>query len=102
MSGGLKLGNGQSCPTCSKMVVVPAGSFMMGSPASEGYDNEQPQRKVSFSRAFAVGRFTVTFDEWDACVADGGCNGYRSSDYSGRGKRPVIHVSWSDAKLYLE
>ena len=40
---------------------------------------EGPQRRVTFARQFAVGKFAVTFDEWDACVADGGCNGYRPS-----------------------
>src|SRR5580658_9133874 len=50
---------------------------------------------------FAVGRFAVTFAEWDACVADGGWKGYRPKDQGwGRDKRPVINVSWDDAKLY--
>jgi formylglycine-generating enzyme required for sulfatase activity len=44
----------------------------------------------------------VTFDEWDACVADGGCNGYKPSDVDwGRGKRPVVNVSWNDAQAYI-
>jgi formylglycine-generating enzyme required for sulfatase activity len=44
----------------------------------------------------------VTFDEWDACVADGGCNGYKPNDEGwGRGRLPVINVSWSDAKAYV-
>jgi formylglycine-generating enzyme required for sulfatase activity len=44
----------------------------------------------------------VTFDDWDACVADGGCNGYKPSDQGwGRGRRPVINVSWDDAKAYV-
>ena len=43
----------------------------------------------------------MTFDEWDACVADGGCNGYKPDDQDwGRGRRPVINVSWDDAKAY--
>jgi formylglycine-generating enzyme required for sulfatase activity len=79
----------------------------MGSPASEKdrRDNEGPQHVVTLARAFAVGRFAVTFDEWDACVAGGGCNGYRPLDglYGGgvRGRRPVINVSWNDAKAYV-
>jgi hypothetical protein len=45
----------------------------------------------------------VTFAEWDACVADGGCKGYRPDDEGwGRDKRPVINVSWDDAKLYID
>jgi formylglycine-generating enzyme required for sulfatase activity len=51
--------------------------------------------------AFAAGKFAVTFDEWDACVSAGGCNAYRPDDGGwGRGQRPVIHVSWNDAKAY--
>ncbi|MDE2075985.1 MAG: SUMF1/EgtB/PvdO family nonheme iron enzyme [Burkholderiales bacterium] len=49
----------------------------------------------------SVGKFAVTFEEWDACVAGGGCNGYLPSDQGwGRGKRPVINISWQDAKAY--
>src|SRR5262249_50892071 len=44
----------------------------------------------------------VTFDEWDACVQDGGCRGYAPADQGwGRGRRPVINVSWDDAKAYV-
>jgi formylglycine-generating enzyme required for sulfatase activity len=85
------------------MVVVPAGSFTMGSPASEAgrYDDEGPQHLVSIMKPFAAGKFAVTFDEWDAWVADDGCNGYKPSDQGwGRGRRPVINVSWSDATAY--
>jgi formylglycine-generating enzyme required for sulfatase activity len=86
------------------MVVGPAGTFMMGSPASEpGHSTDEgPQHSVTIGKPFAVGRFAVTFDEWDACVADGGCNGYRPSDQGwGRGRRPVINVSWDGAKAYV-
>jgi formylglycine-generating enzyme required for sulfatase activity len=86
------------------MVVMPAGSFTMGSPENEKdrVENEGPQHRVTFSQSFAVGRFSVTFDEWDACVADGGCNNYRPNDQGwGRGRQPVINVSWDDAKAYL-
>ena len=56
----------------------------------------RPQHRVTIARPFAVGKFAVTFDEWDACVADGGCNGYKAQPADegwGRGKRPVINVS---------
>jgi formylglycine-generating enzyme required for sulfatase activity len=94
----------QECANCPSMIVVPAGSFVMGSPVSELTRNEQegPQHRVTIARAFAAGRFAVTFDEWDACVADGGCDGHRPSDAGwGRGRRPVINVSWKDAKAYV-
>lgn len=54
-------------------------------------------------RNFEVGRYEVTFAQWDACVAGGGCNGYRPSDEGwGRGNRPVINVSWNDAQAYVQ
>ncbi|MBM3540371.1 MAG: hypothetical protein FJX55_21430, partial [Alphaproteobacteria bacterium] len=69
----------KDCAECPEMVVVPAGSFTMGSPAGEAWRDadEGPQRVVTIARAFAVGKFEVTFDQWDACVAGGGCAGYR-------------------------
>jgi formylglycine-generating enzyme required for sulfatase activity len=94
----------KECTNCPVMTVVPAGSFVMGSPETElgRKDTESPQHKVTFAKKFAVGRFSVTFDEWDACVADGGCNGYSPPDQGwGRGTRPVINVSWNEAQTYL-
>jgi formylglycine-generating enzyme required for sulfatase activity len=75
----------------------------MGSPPGEKgrASDEGPQRKVTISRPLAVGKYEVTFAEWDACVADLGCT-HRPSDQGwGRGRRPVISVSWHDAKEYL-
>jgi formylglycine-generating enzyme required for sulfatase activity len=94
----------KECANCPVMVVMPAGSFTMGSPETElgRKDNESPQHKITFVQKFAVGRFSVTFDEWDACVADGGCNGYSPPDQGwGRGRRPVINVSWNEAQAYF-
>jgi len=95
----------KECDKCPEMIVVPSGRFTMGSPSSEtgrGYD-EGPQHQVTFSRNFVVGQFAVTFEEWDACVADGGCNGYRPSDEGwGRSRRPVINVSWGDGQTYVK
>jgi formylglycine-generating enzyme required for sulfatase activity len=57
---------------------------------------------VTIAQQFAVGQFTATFNEWDACVGDGGCNDYRPDDVGwGRGRRPVINVSWDDAEAYV-
>lgn len=95
----------RECANCPVMVVVPAGSFTMGSPASEKgrSDDEGPQHDARIGKPFAAAAFTVTFDEWDACVADGGCGGYKPSDQGwGRGRRPVINVSWNDAQLYVK
>ena len=95
----------RDCDACPEMVVIPAGSFLMGSPESEkgrGSD-EVPQHRVTIPAPFAAGVYEVTFEEWDACVGDGGCGGYRPYDWGwGRGRRPVIEVSWEDAQAYVE
>jgi formylglycine-generating enzyme required for sulfatase activity len=93
----------RDCPACPEMAVVPAGEFMMGSPESEkgrGKD-EGPQRKVTFAQPFAVGKFEVTFAQWDACTAEGGCTHKPGDENWGRGKRPVINVSWDDARQFV-
>jgi formylglycine-generating enzyme required for sulfatase activity len=94
----------KDCSACPQLVYVPGGRFTMGSPSSEaGRDSDEgPQRTVTI-RHLLVGKFEITFNEWDACVADGGCRGYRPPDREwGRGLQPVINVSWNDAKAYVE
>ena len=92
----------KDCPVCPEMVVVPAGSFAMGEDKPGQLPNDTPLR-WTFAKPFAVGRFAVTFAEWDACVDDGGCNGYRPADQDwGRGNRPVINVNWDDATVYTK
>lgn len=91
------------CPNCPEMVVIRGGTFTMGSPRNEeGRSNDEgPQRQVTIA-PFAIGKTEVTFDQWDACVAAGGCNGYRPDDEWGRGSQPVINVSWQDAQAYVD
>lgn len=95
----------KDCDDCPLMVVIPAGSFLMGSPQSETErsDNEGPRRQVSISSPLAIGKFEVTFEEWDACVDAGRCDGYRPNDNGlGREKRPVFNVTWFHAKSYVD
>jgi len=92
----------RDCPECPEMVVVPAGSFIMGDIDGSGPPLEAPVHRVVIARPFAVGKFEVSFVEWNACVAAEGCNGYSPDDAGwGRDRRPVINVSWDDAKAYL-
>ena len=86
-----------------EMVVVPAGEFWMGSPEDESGrdDNEGPRHRVRISDRFGLGRFALSFDEYDWFAA---ATDRRLPDDSGwgRAKRPVIDVSWEDATDYSE
>ena len=46
----------------------------MGSPEGQGDDGERPQHDVTIAKPFAVAKFALTFDEWDACAAHGDCS----------------------------
>ena len=94
----------KDCVGCPELIVVAAGKFRMGSPKSEeGRDGDEgPRHRVTIGKSFAVGVYEVTFGEWDACVSEGGCGGYRPDDEGwGRGRHPVINVSWGDAQAYV-
>jgi formylglycine-generating enzyme required for sulfatase activity len=89
----------RDCSECPELVLVPAGAFMMGS--TELFQFEGPIHQVRIAKPFFIGRNEVTFDEWDACVADGGCQ-YRPNDRGwGRGLRPVSDIDWNDANVYI-
>lgn len=125
----------QDCKNCPEMVVLPMGSFVIGSPKGESRLNihwdagnirrvtpddpyiakqEGPQYPVTIDLKIAIGRNEITFGEWKACVADGGCGGYMPPtfilvahmgkeperfDFSDR--YPVSNVSYNDIQLYL-
>lgn len=91
----------RECAECPEMVVVPAGRFRMGDLNGAGASNERPVHEVTIAAPFAVGRYEVTFAEWDVCVDGGGCR-YRLNDQGwGRENRPVLNISWNDAKQYV-
>jgi len=83
------------------MVVIPAGTFAMGSPSNdvEGMASERPRHEVTIAGPFAVAKFETTFEVWDVCAAAGACP--HASDSWGRGRMPVIDVSWEDAEQYV-
>lgn len=113
----------KDCEDCPELVVVPAGSFTMGSPDSEPgrKDTEGPQRIVEIDSAFAVGRYAITRDQFEAFVEatgrrfDNGCNvavgddwvsrpelSFRSPGFQQDGRHPVVCVSWDDANDYVK
>ncbi len=121
----IKPGSGESfkdCPDCPEMVVVPAGSFTMGSPESEPKRSsaEGPQHEVRIAKPFAVGRFAVTRDEFETFVKDSGhsldrgcriwtgseeqdsAGSFRSPGFAQTGSHPVVCVNWNDARAYVQ
>jgi formylglycine-generating enzyme required for sulfatase activity len=87
----------QDCPTCPVMVRIPAGSFLMGQ--AGGDPSASPQHRVGI-RAFALGQHPVTFGEWKACVADGGCN-FTPRMANPQDRTPVYNISWDDAQMVV-
>ncbi len=92
----------RDCSSCPEMAPIPPGAFLMGSPPNEPARQpaEGPQVEVTIPRAFALGAKEVTFEQWSACVADGGCAHAPHDAGWGGGARPVVNVSWDDAQAY--
>ena len=91
----------QDCDECPKMVVIPSGSFQMGCVSGiDCYDDEKPVHEVKID-SFALSKYEVTFEEYDRFTDATGRE--RANDGGwGRGRRPVINVSWDDAITYTE
>jgi formylglycine-generating enzyme required for sulfatase activity len=89
---------------CPEMVVIPARNFRMGSAVSEkGRQNDEgPQHNVVIAQPFAISKFEVTFDDWGACVSYGNCRAVDDMNWEPSGQRPVINITWQDAKQYVE
>ncbi|HET9403769.1 MAG TPA: SUMF1/EgtB/PvdO family nonheme iron enzyme [Burkholderiales bacterium] len=93
----------RDCPECPELVQIPPGAYERGSrPGEPGhFDSEGPVTRVTIKRSFAIGRYPVTFGEWDRCVSAGACK-HRPNDRGwGRGTGPVFYVSWNDTLDYL-
>jgi formylglycine-generating enzyme required for sulfatase activity len=114
----------KECENCPEMVVMPAGTFTMGSPPSEtNRDNDEgPLHLVTIGKPFAVGKFHVTVEQFAAFVSETGydagskCEAFefgigkwkekqglswRSPGYSQDASHPVVCVNWNDAKAYV-
>jgi formylglycine-generating enzyme required for sulfatase activity len=92
----------KECNDCPEMVVIPAGAYMQGSPKSEvGRGDDEDQRRVTIPAPFAMGRYEVTFAEWDACAVAGNCRKDVDDGGWGRGTRPVMNVSWYDIRAFV-
>lgn len=102
-----------------EMVLIPGGEFMMGSTDNKDSGcsswhskpepdcrHEIPQHLVRVKQ-FEMGKYCITYKQWDACVKNNGCNGYRPhvnfwAQGKNRNKRPVVNVSWSEAQSFID
>jgi formylglycine-generating enzyme required for sulfatase activity len=89
----------RDCSECPTLVLIPAGVFNMGS--TEMFPFEAPVHQVTIREAFYLGQREVTFAEWDACVADGGCTYTPPRQSATRDVLPVTNVDWNDAHQYV-
>ncbi len=93
----------KDCDDCPAMMVVPAGTYWQGSDDKSplSLSMEKPRRQVTITEPFAVGIYEITMAQWDACFNDKGCTSRAGDNGWGRGSRPVIMVSWTDAQEYV-
>ncbi len=84
-----------------EMIVVPSGQFPMGDLSGNGYKAAQPVRTVSIAKPFAVSKHEVTFEQYER-FAEASGRALPDDKEWGRSNRPVINVSWDDAKAYAE
>jgi len=87
------------CPQCPHMVSIPVGTALMGDDKAK-FANEKPAVPVTIPRPFALSATEISFDDWQACVAAKACRGGQDDHTWGKGKRPVINVTWDDARAY--
>jgi formylglycine-generating enzyme required for sulfatase activity len=82
----------QECARCPSMVVMPAGEFWR--------QDANGKQKVTIAQPFAVSKTEITFHQWKACVALRACSDESDQGW-GRETRPIINVTWDDAKKYV-
>lgn len=90
----------KDCGNCPEMVVIPSGLFIMGVGAKRKLD--KPAHRVNIAKPFAIGRFEVTFREWQACLEAKGCTHHPDDHRWGRIRRPVVNITWDQAKGYVK
>jgi len=88
------------CEGCPELVVIPPGLFIMGLGGKT--IEESPAHRVIISKPFAIGRFEVTFDQWNMCLNDGFCSIEPNDHGWGRGLRPVINIEYKHAEEFIE
>lgn len=106
----------KDCPECPEMVVIPAGSFIMGTPDGElgRQPDEGPLREVTFAKPFAISRYHVTAEELDAYIEQTGvviksgderpgrwCEASKPS-YTQGPRQPAVCIDWFEVQAYAQ
>ena len=96
-------GDLKDCDVCPPMKILASGGFQQGAGPDDALarSSEKPERRVDFANMFAIGVTEVTFAQWKACVSGGGCAAVSDQGWGG-GTRPVINVTWGQAKGYAD
>ncbi len=89
----------RDCEKCPEVVVIPAGSYVMGNDGR--HKNERPAHQVTIAKPFAMGVYEVTFDEWQACFDEGGCARVPDDHKWGKGRRPVMNITWFETQPFM-
>jgi formylglycine-generating enzyme required for sulfatase activity len=113
----------RDCEDCPEMIVIPPGSFVMGSPVTEfgRFEDEGPQHTVTIAHPFAVSRTPITRAEYERFVratqrsdpmgcasmeAEGWVNtsglNWNNPGFDQTADHPVVCVSWEDARVYAQ
>jgi formylglycine-generating enzyme required for sulfatase activity len=89
----------KDCPACPELMSLPAGSFTMGSNTSD--PSEKPAHPVTLATPFAIGKYEVTVEQWNACANAGACPHIPTNETAAK-NTPARDVSWDDAGQYLK
>lgn len=89
----------RDCQSCPALVSLPAGTFTMGNNASD--PSERPAHQVEIAAPFAIGKFEITVQQWNACVTANGCPRVPQPPNTSP-SAPMRDVSWDDAQQYVK
>ncbi len=89
----------KDCDVCPEMVVLPKGAFIMGSNLLPA---EQPKHPVFIKKPFAMSRFEITFDNWEACLRELACTHNPHDHNWGRGRQPIVNIDFHMAEQYAD
>jgi formylglycine-generating enzyme required for sulfatase activity len=92
-------GEQRDCTSCPSMITVAAGSFPMGSNTDD--PSEKPVHHVSIGAPFAIGKYEVTVEQWNACVAANACQKLTPESNTSK-TAPARDLSWDDAQQYVK